>query len=94
MGIYLIILVVCFLLNLVNEYCLSLANLLAKFFIMVDVEMNASSSSVYMVESFDSWHYGHGHVNVKSIKLMHSMHLIPKLAMSEMQRCQVCVEVG
>ena len=56
---------------------------------VLDVEMNASSSFAYTV---DTWHSRLGNFNVKNIKRMHSMNLIPKLIMSEMRKCQVCVE--
>ena len=54
---------------------------------VLDVETNASTCSAYIVAYVDTWNSRLGHVNIKSIK---SMNFIPKLAMSEMQKCQVC----
>ena len=50
---------------------------------ILNVKMNESSSSAYIIESVGSWNSRLGHVNIKSIKCMYSMNLIPKLAMSK-----------
>ncbi|KAK9671610.1 hypothetical protein RND81_12G042100 [Saponaria officinalis] len=53
---------------------------------VLDVEMNTSISSTYMVESIDIWYSRLGHVNTKSIKRIKTMNLLPNLISHDMDK--------
>ena len=56
------------------------------------INNNESSSSVYMIDSFDLWHGRLGHVSMPYIKQMSSIGLISNVKMSDMHKCEVCFE--
>ena len=64
------------------------------FMLNVSEIMNnkASSSSIYIVDSYDVWHARLGHVNFSYIKKTVELSLIPKLSVENHGKCEVCVE--
>ena len=56
------------------------------------INNNASSSSAYIVDSYDIWHGRLGHVNFSYMKKMVELSLIPKLSLENHGKCESCVE--
>ena len=56
------------------------------------INNNASSSSTYVVDSYDIWHGRLGHVNLSYIKKMVQLSLILKLSLKNHGICEACVE--
>ena len=57
------------------------------------INNNASSSSTYIVDSYDIWHGRLGHVNFSYMKKkMVELSLIPKLSLENHGKCESCVE--
>ncbi|XP_074293467.1 uncharacterized protein LOC141620517 [Silene latifolia] len=59
---------------------------------VLDVEMSASTSFVYIFDSIDICLYKLGHVNTKSINRMKIMNSLANLISYDMDKCQVCRE--
>ena len=56
------------------------------------INNNASSSSAYIVDSYDIWHGRLGHVNFSYMKKMVELSLILKLSLENHRKCESCVE--
>ena len=56
------------------------------------INNNASSSSAYIVYSYDIWHDRLGHVNFSYMKKMVELNLIPKLSLENHRKYESCVE--
>ena len=56
----------------------------------LNVEINKTSSSAYMLSSFNIWHARLCHVNKRIIKNMSSLELIPKLSLNDFEKCDFC----
>ena len=54
--------------------------------------MFPSSSSAYIVVSWDIWNGRLGHVSFSYIKKMVELSLIPKFSLENLGKCEVCVE--
>ena len=51
------------------------------------INKNASSSSAYIVDSYDIWHGRLGHVNFSYMKKFFELSLIPKLSLENLRKC-------
>ena len=72
-------------------------NGLFKLNVMTPANINKSSitfseSTVLNSESYETWHGRLGHVNLRSIKRMSNLMLIPKLDINHNSKCEVCVQ--
>ena len=56
------------------------------------INNNASSSSTYIVDSYNIWYGRLGHVNFSYMKKMVELSLIPKLSLENHRKCESCVE--
>ena len=52
--------------------------------------MNGTSSSTYLVDSYDVWHARLGYVSSGYIKKMHTLGLINNIDYSDLSKCQIC----
>ncbi|XP_076896146.1 uncharacterized protein LOC143549014 [Bidens hawaiensis] len=61
---------------------------------VVKNSMNKTTTSVYMLESSNSyvWHGRLGHVNFNSIRRLINLNSIPKLKIDSKSKCETCVE--
>ena len=53
--------------------------------------MNGTSSSAYLVDSYDVWHARLGHVSSEYIKKMQTLSLMNNIDYSGLSKCQICV---
>ena len=55
------------------------------------VEINKSSNSSYLLESYDLWHERLGHVNYKTLRKLINVEVLPKFECNK-SKCQTSVE--
>ncbi|KAK9033709.1 hypothetical protein V6N11_049894 [Hibiscus sabdariffa] len=58
-----------------------------------NMNKNASSSSVYMIESLNLWHGRLRHVNYDALRRLINLEHIPKFHIDNNNKCETCVEV-
>ena len=61
------------------------------FMLNVD-EMNNTSSSAYLIDSFDMWHARVGHVHESYVIRLQNLGIIPKIKNNMENKCEICVE--
>ncbi|KAK9017697.1 hypothetical protein V6N11_000703 [Hibiscus sabdariffa] len=62
------------------------------FVIETQLNENKVSTSTYIVETVDMWHARLGHMNIHSLKKMMKMNILPKLDITNFNKCEICVE--
>ncbi|KAK8570584.1 hypothetical protein V6N13_032201 [Hibiscus sabdariffa] len=62
------------------------------FVIETQLNENKASTSAYIFETIDMWHARLGHVNIHSLKKMMKMNIMPKLDITNFNKCEICVE--
>ncbi|KAK8988277.1 hypothetical protein V6N11_065872 [Hibiscus sabdariffa] len=62
------------------------------FVIETQLNENKVSTSAYIVETVDMWHTRLGHANIHSLKKMMKMNILPKLDITNFNKCEICVE--
>ena len=60
------------------------------FVLSISEVMNGTSSSTYLIDSYDVWHARLGHVSSGYIKKMHTLGLINNIDCSCLSKCQIC----
>ena len=58
---------------------------------VMTVEINKSSNSSYLLESYDLWHERLGHVNYKTLRKLINLEVLPNFECNK-SKCQTCVE--
>ena len=62
------------------------------FVLSISEVINGNASSfAYLVDSYDIWHAGLGHVSSGYIKKMQTLGLINNIDYSGLSKCQICV---
>ena len=58
---------------------------------IIKLEMNKSSSSVYIIESSNLWHGRFKHVNYDTLRKLINLNHIPTFQIDAKHKCETCV---